>query len=102
MTPAPRVVLETDLHNDCGLIAAAAWKYLTSHGVKARILCYGYGKDQGHRVVVFQSAETLAIYDERGTRTMHHATWETSPKAIARALMVCDRDKRKITKAVWQ
>ena len=34
----PRVILETDLHNDCGLIAAAAWKYLTSHGVKARIL----------------------------------------------------------------
>lgn len=97
-----RIVSETDLPHDCGLIAAAACSYLSKHGVKARVLCYGWGKNKGHRVVVFQSGQSLAVYDERGTRSMHHATWDSPPKAIAKALMVCDRDNRKVTKAQWE
>lgn len=51
--------------------------------------------------MVFDSAGALTIYDDRGCRTMHHANWDTSPKLIAKALMKCDRDKRKITSAKW-
>lgn len=102
MKYSPRVIAETDLHNDCGLIAAAAWKYLTSHGVKARILIYQYGKDEGHRVVVFQSAESLAVYHDGGTRTIHNASWRTTPKELAKALLKVERDKRAVTMARWE
>lgn len=97
----PRIILETDLHNDCGLVAAAAYRYLTSHGVKARVLVYGYGKDQGHRVVVFDGGGALCIYDENGTRTIHHATWKTSPTAFGKALMKASGDKGRLTYARW-
>lgn len=100
--PEPRVIAETDLPNDCGLIAAAALRYLTAHGVKARILVYGYGKDKGHRVAVFQSGEAIAVYHDGGTRTIYHADWNTQPKAIATALMKSERDKRKVTMARWE
>lgn len=98
----PRIILETDLHNDCGLVAAAAYSYLSRHGVKARVLVYGYGKDKGHRVVVFEGGGAMCVYDENGTRTIHHSTWKTSPKAFAKALMKACRDKGKLTHARWE
>lgn len=77
-------------------------KYLTSHGVKARVFVYQWGQDRGHRCVVFESGPKLAVYDEGGTRTLHHTTWATPPRQIAAALLKAARDKSKITKARWE
>lgn len=85
MSIKPRVILETDLHNDCGLIAAAALKYLTSHGVKARTLNVRYGKHNGHSIIVFETDGRLCTYDHDGSCIFSKGiTWKTSPKLLAK------------------
>lgn len=99
----PRIILESDLHNDCGLIAAAAWKYLNSHGVKARILNIRYGPKDGHTVVVFESGPTrLSTYDHEGALVFDETcTWDTPPKLIARAWQKSNDPKKKVTDGKW-
>lgn len=102
MSAEPRVILETDLHNDCGLIAAAAWKYLTSHGVKARILNIRYGDKDGHTVVVFENSTRIATYDHEGTLIFDDATsWDTPPLLIARAWEKSSGTGKKVVAGKW-
>jgi hypothetical protein len=99
----PRVILETDLHNDCGLIAAAAWRYLDSHGVKARILNIRYGPRDGHTVVVFAQGPTrLACYDHEGSLIFDStATWATRPKLLAKAWARENAPRKRVTDGKW-
>lgn len=97
-----RVILETDLHNDCGLIAAAAHKYLTSHGVKCRILNIRYGKSDGHTVVVYESAGRIVTYDHEGSLIYEGGTtWKTSPLLLARAWVRANGVKKKVIDGKW-
>lgn len=103
MKHGPRVILNTDLHNDCGLIAAAAWRYLTSHGVKARILNIRYGKDDGHTIVVFEQATRLSTYDHEGCLifTDPQTSWDTSPTLMAKYWVQANKVKKKVTEGKW-
>lgn len=98
----PRVIYETDLHNDCGLIAAAAWKYLTAHGVKARLLNIRYGPDSGHTVVVYECVkDRFCIYDHEGSLVLDTTvSWKTHPTALARAWARYMKAER-VTKGKW-
>jgi hypothetical protein len=97
-----RVILETDLHNDCGLIAAAAFKYLSSHGVKSKVLNIRYGKSDGHTVVVFESAGRICTYDHDGSLIYEHGTsWKTPPLLLARAWVKANGVKKKVLDAKW-
>lgn len=98
----PGIILETDLHNDCGLIAAAAWKYLTSHGIKARILHIRYGKREGHAVTIFECDGRLKSYDQDGCLTYSRdASWKTPPKLLAKAWQKANNPKRKVVDGKW-
>lgn len=98
----PRVILPTDMHNDCGLIAAAAWSYLTKHGVKSRILNIRYGEDDGHTIVVYESAFRLSTYDHEGSLLFDEtATWEMPAILLARAWVKANKVKKKPTDAKW-
>lgn len=98
----PRVILETDLENDCGLIAAAAYKYLTSHGVKAKVLQVRYGKRDGHTVVVFETAGKIKTYDYDGSLVFdENTTWDTPPKLLARAWAKEQGHGKKVTDGKW-
>lgn len=98
----PRIILETDLHNDCGLICAAAWKYLTSHGVKAKILNIRYGPQDGHTVVVFEIAGRISTYDHEGCLVFDKtASWKTHPKLLANAWQKANNPKRKVVDGKW-
>lgn len=102
MNHGPRIILETDLHNDCGLIAAAAWKYLTSHGVKARILNIRYGNDDGHTVVIFEAAGRFCCYDHRGCLVYEKTvSWKMPPKLLARAWARANGIKKKVEDGKW-
>lgn len=80
----PEIIGPTDLHNDCGLVAAAAFKYLFAHGVKAKVLNIRYGPDEGHVVVVYQSGGRLATYDHDGSMIFdEEIDWEINPKKAA-------------------
>lgn len=97
-----RVILETDLHNDCGLIAAAAYKYLSSHGVKSRILNIRYGKSDGHTIVVYETAERIVTYDYDGSLIFEKGTtWNTPPILMARAWVKANGVKKKVVDGKW-
>lgn len=68
-------------------LRAAAWKYLNSHGVKAKILNIRYGPQDGHTVVVFeQGPKRLSIYDHDGVLIFDkNCNWDTHPKIMAKA-----------------
>lgn len=96
-----RVIFETDLHNDCGLIAAAAWKYLTSHGVKAKILNIRYGPKNGHTVVVFESAGRICTYDHEGCLIFDKTcSLKTNPTMLAKA-WARENSGKKVTEGKW-
>jgi hypothetical protein len=98
----PRVIFETDMYNDCGLIAAAAWKYLTSHGVKARILNIRYGPADGHTIVVFESSGRISTYDHDGCLVFdENTTWDTPPILLARAWVRANEVGKKVTGGKW-
>lgn len=98
----PRVIFETDLHNDCGLIAAAAFRYLTSHGVKARVLNIRYGKEDGHTIVIYENAGRIVTYDHDGSLIYEKGTtWDTKPLLLARSWAKANCVGRKVIDASW-
>lgn len=98
----PCVIFETDLHHDCGLIAAAAWKYLTSHGVRARILNIRYGPSDGHAVVVFETSTRFATYDHDGSLIFDETvSWDTPPILLARAWAKANNIGKKVANGRW-
>lgn len=104
MKRPPRSLLNTgDLPGSCGLIAAAAYAYLKKHGVKCRQLYMKWGKDDGHCIVVFESAGSLHTYDSFGCLRFSDGTnWRTDPRAIARAwVKYHEPGKRRIMGASW-
>jgi hypothetical protein len=100
----PASILKVDgLPASCGLIAAAALAYLKRHRVKCRQLYMKWGKDQGHCIVVFESAGSLHTYDEFGCLRFSGATnWRTDPRSIARAWVRYHvPGKRRVMDAFW-
>lgn len=98
----PRVIFETDLHSDCGLIAAAAWKYLTAHGVKAKILNIRYRPSEGHTIVVYASATRLATYDHDGSLIFTpEVTWDTPPVQFAKSWAKANGVRKRVTDGRW-
>lgn len=97
-----RIIYETDLHSDCGLIAAAAWNYLTRHGVKACILNIRYGKEDGHTIVVYESDGRICTYDHDGSLIFDkNITWETKPIILAKLYAKVNNIKKKVIDGKW-
>lgn len=77
---------DAGLPNDCGLIAAAAWQFLSDRGVRAKLLSIRTGKMEGHLVCIFEASGRLRGYDVSGTLVFNTAaTWETSPTVLGKA-----------------
>lgn len=90
------------MHNDCGLVAAAAFKYLSAHGVKAKVLNIRYEPGEGHVIVVFQSGGRLATYDHDGSMVFDEkVTWDNiNPKKAAKYWADANSGKT-VTSAFW-
>jgi len=81
----------TGLPNSCGLIAAAAHKWLSLREVKAKILLINYAstdeREEGHSIVIFESGGSphLFVYDYDGCARFSdiNINWKTEPKKIA-------------------
>ncbi len=91
------------LPNDCGLIAAAACKFLESHGVKARVLSLDCGPvHNGHSLVVFECGNHLRVYDCLGTSNFTHGVkWEDDPNTLATYWLERYEPEKKLISAIW-
>lgn len=94
--------MDSGLPNDCGLISAAAWTWLQARRVQSKILRINYGPNDGHTVVIFQSAGRLCTYDADGSMVFTpDANWEMKPILLARAWCKSTGSKKTPIKAEW-
>jgi hypothetical protein len=99
----PRHVWDISLANSCGLVAAAAHRYLTDHHVRAKILNIRYGPTDGHTITVFKSAgRRLCSFDSDGSMTYTpDANWRTDPVLLAKAWVKANKIGKRVTGAKW-
>ena len=91
------------LPNDCGLIAAAAAKFLQTHGVNCRVLSIDCGrKHGGHSVVVFECGERLRVYDCEGTSNFTAGVaWCDGPGKLAGYWLKKYHPEKRLVSAIW-
>ena len=91
-----------ELPNDCGLVAAAAWKFL-AHGVNVRVLSMDCGPVHGgHSVVVFECCSRLRVYDYKGTSNFTQGcSFEDSLAKLAEAYLKKYAPEKQLHSACW-